>query len=593
MRGIFREPEAEPTSPIVEAGARRDDRAAALVEALANRSLVLVGMMGSGKTTVGRRLALRLGLPFVDVDQEIIEAAGMPIADIFARHGEPHFRDGERRVMNRVLADGPRVVATGGGAFMNEATRARIGENSISIWLKADLDTLMRRVRKRPTRPLLQTPDPVATMRRLLAEREPIYAQADVTVYSHEASHETVVEDVLGALEAHVAGGRAAKRMKSGERVEIGVELPGRRYDIVIGETLLGDAGVRIARLVPGASCAIVTDTNVARHHLPVLEASLDAAGIRHAAITIAPGESSKSFATYEHLCDAILAARMERGDIIVALGGGVVGDLAGFAAATVRRGMGLVQIPTSLLAQVDSSVGGKTGINSPHGKNLIGAFHQPSLVLADTSVLTTLPEREFRAGYAEIVKYGLINDAAFFYWLEAEWRNLFAGGPARTHAIAKSCAAKAAFVVNDETEQADRALLNLGHTFAHAFERLTNYESERLVHGEAVALGITCAFRFSKAQGLCSGQEAQRVVRHLDTVGFRTRIGDIPGWNADASAILDAMFQDKKVQRGALTLILARGIGQSFIAKNVAAADVRSFLEAELQSGAEAQHQD
>jgi shikimate kinase / 3-dehydroquinate synthase len=593
MRGIFREPEAEPTSPIVETGATRDDRATALVEALADRSLVLVGMMGSGKTTVGRRLALRLGLPFVDVDQEIVEAAGMPIADIFARHGEPHFRDGERRVMNRVLADGPRVVATGGGAFMNEAIRARIGENSISIWLKADLDTLMRRVRKRPTRPLLQTPDPVATMRRLLAEREPIYAQADVTVCSREASHENVVEDVLGALEAHVAGGRAAKRTKSGERVEIGVELPGRRYDIVIGEALLSDAGVRIARLAPGASCAIITDTNVARHHLPVLAASLDAAGIRHAAITIAPGESSKSFATYEHVCEAILAARMERGDIVVALGGGVVGDLAGFAAATVRRGVRLVQIPTSLLAQVDSSVGGKTGINSPHGKNLIGAFHQPSLVLADMSVLATLPEREFRAGYAEIVKYGLINDVDFFYWLETEWRNVFAGGPGRTHAIAKSCAAKAAFVVSDETERAGRALLNLGHTFAHAFERLTNYDSERLVHGEAVALGIACAFRFSNAQGLCSGQEAQRVVRHLDTVGFRTRIGNIPGWNADASAIVDAMFQDKKVQRGALTLILARGIGQSFIAKNVAAAGVRSFLEAELQRGAEAQHQD
>jgi 3-dehydroquinate synthase len=350
---------------------------------------------------------------------------------------------------------------------------------------------------------------------------------------------------------------------------------------------------MRIARLAPGVSCAIVTDTNVARHHLPVLEASLDAARIRHAAITIAPGESSKSFATYEQVCDAILAARMERGDIVVALGGGVVGDLAGFAAATVRRGMRLVQVPTSLLAQVDSSVGGKTGINSPHGKNLIGAFHQPSLVIADSSVLATLPEREFRAGYAEIVKYGLIDDAAFFYWLEAEWRNVFVGGPARTHAIAKSCAAKAAVVIRDETEQADRALLNLGHTFAHAFERLTNYESERLVHGEAVALGIACAFRFSNAQGLCSGQEARRVVRHLDTVGFRTRIGDIPGWNADAGAIVHAMFQDKKVQRGALTLILARGIGQSFIAKNVAAADVRSFLEAELQSGAEAQHQD
>jgi 3-dehydroquinate synthase len=282
----------------------------------------------------------------------------------------------------------------------------------------------------------------------------------------------------------------------------------------------------------------------------------------------------------------------MERGDIVVALGGGVVGDLAGFAAATVRRGMRLVQIPTSLLAQVDSSVGGKTGINSPHGKNLIGAFHQPSLVIADTSALATLPEREFRAGYAEIVKYGLIDDADFFYRLEAEWANVFAGGPARTRAIAKSCAAKAAVVIRDETEQGDRALLNLGHTFAHAFERLTNYDSERLVHGEAVALGIACAFRFSNAQGLCSGQEAMRVVHHLDTVGFRTRIGNIPGWNADAGAIVEAMFQDKKVQRGALTLILARGIGRSFIAKNVAAADVRSFLGAELQRNA-AQHQD
>jgi shikimate kinase/3-dehydroquinate synthase len=517
----------------------------------------------------------------------------MPIADIFARHGEAHFRDGERRVMNRVLAGGTRVVATGGGAFMNEATRARIAENAISIWLKADLETLMRRVRKRATRPLLQTADPVGTMQRLLCEREPIYAQADVTVCSREASHETVVEEVLGALEAHVSGQSIAQKMESDQRVAIGVELPGRRYDIVIGEDLISEAASLIGKIAPGASCAIVTDTNVAQHHLAKLQSSLDAGGIRHAAVSIAPGESSKSFPTYERICDAILAARLERGDIIVALGGGVVGDLAGFAAATLRRGMRLVQVPTSLLAQVDSSVGGKTGINSPHGKNLIGAFHQPSLVIVDTSVLATLPEREFRAGYAEIVKYGLIDDADFFYWLEAEWQNVFAGGPARTHGIARSCAAKAAVVIRDETEQGDRALLNLGHTFAHAFERLTKYDSGRLVHGEAVALGIACAFRFSTAQGLCSGQDTERVIRHLDTVGFRTRISDISGWNGDPDAILDAMFQDKKVQRGALTLILARGIGSSFIAKNVEATDVRSFLGAELKSAPQKQHQD
>jgi shikimate kinase/3-dehydroquinate synthase len=476
---------------------------------------------------------------------------------------------------------------------MTEATRTRVAENAVSIWLRADLDTLMRRVRRRATRPLLQTADPVGTMQRLLIEREPIYAQADVTVCSREASHETVVEDVLRALEAHVGGGKVAHEMKSGERVEIGVELPGRRYDIIIGENLLGEAGTLIGKVAPGASCAIVTDTNVARHYLPDLAASLDSAGIRHAAITIPPGESSKSFATYERVCNEIVAARMERGDIVVALGGGVVGDLAGFAAASVRRGMRLVQIPTSLLAQVDSSVGGKTGINSPHGKNLIGAFHQPSLVIADTSTLATLPEREFRAGYAEIVKYGLIDNADFFYWLEAEWRSVFAGGLACTRAIAKSCAAKAAVVIRDETEQGDRALLNLGHTFAHAFERLTNYDSARLVHGEAVALGIACAFRFSTMQGLCAGQDTERVVRHLDTVGFRTRIADIPGWTGDASAILDAMFQDKKVKRGALTLILARGIARSFIARGVAAADVQSFLEADLQNGAPRQQQD
>jgi shikimate kinase/3-dehydroquinate synthase len=596
MQGIFREPEAEPPVAI-DVAATRDDRAAALVEALAGRSLVLVGMMGSGKTTVGRRLALRLGLPFVDVDQEIVEAAGMPIADIFARHGEALFRDGERRVMARVLSGDPRVVATGGGAFMNEATRARIAESAISVWLRADLNTLMRRVRKRPTRPLLQTADPVATMQRLLAEREPIYAQADVTVCSREASHETVVEEVLSALEAHVRGRSAAPQslpqMKNKQRIDIGVELPGRRYDIVIGENLLLEAGSLIAKIAPRASCAIVTDTNVAQHHLPALQSSLDAGGIRHAAISVTPGESAKSFATYECVCNDILAARMERGDVVVALGGGVVGDLAGFAAATVRRGMRLVQIPTSLLAQVDSSVGGKTGINSPHGKNLIGAFHQPSLVIADTLLLATLPQREFRAGYAEIMKYGLIDDADFFYWLEAEWRNVFAGGPQRTRAIAKSCAAKAAFVIRDETEQGDRALLNLGHTFAHAFERLTGYDGERLIHGEAVALGIACAFRFSNAQGLCSGQDAERVVRHLDTIGFGTRITDIPGWNGDAAAILEAMFQDKKVQRGALTLILARRIGESFIARNVPAADVRSFLEAELRAAPQKSYRD
>lgn len=562
----------------------RDARAQGLVEALGERSVVLVGMMGSGKTSVGRKLAARLGLPFSDADHEIETAAGMTIPEIFARHGEAEFRDGERRVVARLLGAGRKVLATGGGAFIHPATRDRIAERGVSVWLKADFDILMRRVRKRSNRPLLHTADPEATLRRLIDERYPIYALADLIVISNDGPQEAVVEHVVSALERHLCV--PAPRAPS-ERT-VAVRLAERAYDILIGEGLIGAAGARIAALAPGAACAIVTDANVARHYLPALEASLAAAGVRCASLVLEPGEATKSMAQFARVCDAILEARMERGDCVVALGGGVIGDLAGFAAASVRRGMRLIQIPTSLLAQVDSSVGGKTGINSAQGKNLIGAFHQPALVLADSGALATLPEREFRAGYAEVAKYGLIDDPEFFAWLETHWREVFAGGPARAQAIARACAAKAAMVARDETEQGDRALLNLGHTFGHAFERLTQYDGERLVHGEAVAIGIACAFRFSSRLGLCLGQDAGRVEGHLRGVGLPTRIRDIPGWSAGAPEIVDAMRQDKKVQRGALTFILARGIGESFIAKRVDPEAVTGFLEAELS---EAQH--
>jgi 3-dehydroquinate synthetase len=260
-----------------------------------------------------------------------------------------------------------------------------------------------------------------------------------------------------------------------------------------------------------------------------------------------------------------------------------VVGDLAGFAAAIVRRGVRFVQIPTTLLAQVDSSVGGKTGINSPHGKNLVGAFHQPSLVLADTALLDSLPARELRAGYAEIVKYGLINDEAFFGWCEAHWRAILAGGPERDHAVAQSCRAKAGFVIRDEREDGERALLNLGHTFAHALERVTGYDPERLVHGEAVAIGLGLAFRFSSALGLCPGQDATRVTRHLASTGLPTTLQDVPGGCGPVDGLFEAMAQDKKVKGGELTFILVRGIGESFVARGVVAEAVRGFLKDEL----------
>jgi len=364
------------------------------------------------------------------------------------------------------------------------------------------------------------------------------------------------------------------------------VALGARAYDIVIGRGLLASLGARIRALRPGAKAAIVTDETVARHHLAAAEAALAGGGVASSRVIVPAGEGSKSFRGFEQVCEAIIAARIERGDLVIALGGGVIGDLAGFAASAVRRGLDYVQVPTTLLAQVDSSVGGKTAINSAHGKNLVGAFHQPILVIADTALLDTLPEREFRAGYAEVAKYGLLGDAAFFAWLEANWRDVFAGGKsassAREHAIGVSCRAKAAIVARDERETGERALLNLGHTFGHALEAACGF-SDRLLHGEAVAAGIALAFAFSARQGLMPAAEAQRAIRHLADVGLPTRLKDIPGQLPPADRLMDLIAQDKKVRRGTLTFILARGIGTAFIANSVEAADVRAFLNEKL----------
>jgi 3-dehydroquinate synthase len=340
--------------------------------------------------------------------------------------------------------------------------------------------------------------------------------------------------------------------------------------------------GQKIAALRPGAKVAIVTDETVMGHHLAAAEAVLAAAGIATTSVTVPAGESSKSFPVLARVCEALIAARVERADLIVALGGGVIGDLAGFAAAILRRGLDYVQVPTTLLAQVDSSVGGKTAIDSNHGKNLIGAFHQPVLVLADTALLDTLSPRQFRAGYAEVAKYGLIGDAAFFAWLEANWRDVFAGGPAREHAIAVSCRMKAAIVSRDERETGERALLNLGHTFGHALEAAAGF-SDRLLHGEAISLGMALAFRFSAERGLLPATEAERVERHLAAVGLPIDISSAPGGVSGPDRLMELIAQDKKVKRGNLTFILARGIGASFIAPDIDAADVRAFLVQQL----------
>jgi 3-dehydroquinate synthase len=586
-------------------------REAEISAALERRSIVLIGMMGAGKSTIGRRLAARLRLPFFDADVEIEAAAGMSIPDIFVAHGEPYFRDGEARVIARLLNSGPAVIATGGGAFTErEETRQRIRDKAVSIWLKADADVIMKRVKRRADRPLLQTEDPAATVSRLLEAREPVYQGADLTILSRDVPHDRIVDECIDALHDRLCrkpcadgpgldandgyngyNGRDERHAmtappRHSEPITVDVALGDRAYDIIIGRDVLPSLGARVAALRPGVRTAIVTDRTVAGHWLEQTQASLVAAGIPTSHVVVDEGEGSKTYAGLEKVSEALIAAKIERNDLVIALGGGVVGDLAGFAAAVLRRGVDFVQVPTSLLAQVDSSVGGKTGINSPQGKNLLGAFHQPVLVIADTSVLDTLSPRQFRAGYAEVAKYGALGDEAFFAWLEANHAGIFSGGAAREHAIATSCRAKAAIVSRDERETGERALLNLGHTFGHALEAATGF-SDRLFHGEGVAVGMVLAAEFSAQLGMISPADAARIERHLASVGLPTHLQDIAGFAqeglADADTLMALMAQDKKVKRGKLTFILLEAVGRAVIANDVEPSLVRDFLKTKL----------
>ncbi|WP_212111789.1 3-dehydroquinate synthase [Bartonella queenslandensis] len=366
------------------------------------------------------------------------------------------------------------------------------------------------------------------------------------------------------------------------------IKLDKHCYDIIIGPNLIAQAALQIKHSLKQKNfhqmrLAIITDTNVASLHLNALQAELTKNKIHTVPIIVEAGEQSKSFSTLQIVTDKILSARLERGDCVIAFGGGVIGDLAGFSASMIRRGMNFIQMPTTLLAQIDSSVGGKTGINSRHGKNLIGAFYQPQCVIADTSVLDTLPLREFRAGYAEMVKYGLINQPDFFEWLEKNGQEIFSNGSIRIEAIVRSCQFKAAIIARDEYETGERALLNLGHTFGHMLETATTYDSKRLIHGEAVAIGMILAHQFSAQLNLVAPTLPHRIETHLKAVGLPTQLKDIPGDLPNAETLMSLIAQDKKVSQNNLTFILTRGLGQSFIAKNVPPNLVLSFLEQKL----------
>jgi shikimate kinase/3-dehydroquinate synthase len=549
----------------------------AILGAGAARSVVLVGMPGAGKSAIGRRLAQRLGLPFRDADTEIEAAAGMPITEIFARYGEQHFRDGERRVIARLLSGPAIVLATGGGAYADARTRATVrSSGAVVLWLRCRLPVLIRRVAGREHRPMFLNADPVEVLERLMAARHPLYAEADIIVDCSEESPEHTTRRVAEAI----AGWVPERRLP--------VALGERAYDILVGPNLLARAGALIAPSIPARRCVIVTDESVGTIHLPALRAGLTAAGIVILAeIAVPPGEASKSMAMLADVLERMLAAGVDRRCAVVALGGGVVGDLAGFAAAVALRGLPFVQVPTTLLAQVDSSVGGKTGVNLASGKNLAGAFHQPRIVLADTRVLTTLPPRELRAGYAEVAKHGLLQ-GALWTWCEANGASVIAGNQdALAHAVIESCRLKAAIVADDEREESaegGRALLNLGHTFAHAFEAECGYGGE-LLHGEAVAVGLGLAASLSARLGHCAQELPGRVIQHLADLGLPARIADLPR-RFTVEALLGRMRKDKKVRDGAMRFVLLRAPGDAFTSSDVPPEAVAKLLRDEGAEG-------
>ncbi len=525
------------------------------------RTVALIGMPGSGKSTVGPLLAARLGVRFVDLDDRIVEAAERPVSGIFAEEGEAGFRRREREALSAVLDEPPCVLAVGGGAFVADGAAALLRERTTTVLLRAELSTLIARTAA-GGRPLLDG-DRQDALARLLTERRDAYASADIHLDA-EAAPEAVAEAALAAL---------------GEG-DVIVPVGGARpYEVRIGSGLLRSAGARVRAAIPTARrAALVTDANVDVRYGARVEEALREAGLEVDRIVLAPGEGRKSWEGLRALCDRFAAMGLGRSDVAVALGGGVVGDLTGFAAAVHMRGIDWVQLPTTLLAQVDSSVGGKTAIDTAAGKNLVGAFWPPRLVLADLDVLATLPTRELRGGYAEVVKYGLLGDADFFAWLEAHGTGVVAAEPMRLREAVRRCVEmKAAIVAEDEREQGRRALLNLGHTFGHALEAEAGYEGA-LSHGEAVAVGCAMAFRLSAREGLCALEAAERGAAVLAAGGLPTRLGDL-SFAASADRLLARMAGDKKASAAGLTLILVEGIGRAVVQQGVDEAALRRFL--------------
>ena len=530
-------------------------------------NIILVGLMGAGKTTIGRILARKLGMEFIDSDHEIEARTGASVPLIFEIEGEPSFRRREADVIRDLTSRRGIVLATGGGAVLNPDTRALLKERGTVIYLRATVNSIMARTSHDKNRPLLRTADPRRTLEDLTAQREPLYREvADLVIDTGRPNVQSMVQTILVQLAALEqaqpgAGSQPVKRAAMTEAIHttLNVDLGRRSYPIAIGAGLLDDPDL-LARHVAGRQVAIVTNTTVGPLYLERVAAPLRASGCEVFSIVLPDGEEYKNWTSLMQVFDTLLANKCDRKVTLVALGGGVIGDLTGYAASSYMRGVPFVQVPTTLLAQVDSSVGGKTGINHPLGKNMIGAFYQPRAVVADTSTLATLPARELAAGLAEVIKHGAIIDAAFFDWIEQNIGKLLARDPAAlAHAIARSCEIKSDIVRQDERESGLRAILNFGHTFGHAIEAGLGYG--KWLHGEAVGCGMVMAAELSCRLGFIERASVDRITALVAAAGLPTAAPDL-----GTARWLELMEVDKKNEGGAIRFILLKPLGSAVI---------------------------
>ncbi len=535
-------------------------------------NIILIGMMGSGKTTVGRLLAKQLSKSFVDSDEEIQRRTGVTIPHIFDVEGEAGFRQRESAVLEDLVAKSNLVLATGGGMILSPHNRSVLKESGIIVYLKSSVHDLWQRTRHDTNRPLLQTADPRGKLQELFEQRDPLYAEiADVVMHTGKQS----VHVLLLRLQQRLQELRDRCNVGEDESMNtLSVGLAERSYQIHIGNNLLNKSELLLPYL-PRKRVVIVSNTTVAPLYLARLKGALAHQQIKIESIILPDGEQYKNSESMNVIYDALLCAHCERSTPIIALGGGVIGDMTGFAAASYLRGVPFIQIPTTLLSQVDSSVGGKTGINHPLGKNMIGAFYQPLVVLADVTTLDTLPNKELRAGVAEVIKYGLIRDLPFLEWLEANIEKLLSRDKAALqYAIARSCQNKAEVVGADERESGERALLNLGHTFGHAIENGMGYGV--WLHGEAVAAGTIMAADLSHRLGWLSAEEMARVRKLFERAGLPT-----VGPKLGAEKYLQLMGLDKKVADGKLRFVLLKSLGEAVMTGDVPQALLEQTLEA------------